>query len=139
MIDAKDNRFYRDASRNDGLMQLDTLDDCDRGRHALQPRYDVHRVGDVFLKKYVCEVCARCGHVVERPMSVKEKLEAGLLSIEDAKVYLDAQFCQALQEAFPLREALNPGYPAQTPAVVPDAPAGSSGAPVAIADDDLPF
>ncbi len=135
MSDAKDNRFYREASRGDGLMQLETSDDCDRGRHVLQPRYDVHRVGDVFEKKYVCEVCARCGHVVQRTMSIKEQFDSGLIDLDEARSAMNP-VAPVLVGPF---EALFPDDPAHTAVFSLDAPVSSPGAPGTITDDDLPF
>lgn len=63
---------------------IQVVDDCDRNRHKLEPRYDSHRVGDVFQKTYVGDVCVRCGHVVPRMLTLKERLEAGLMTSGEA-------------------------------------------------------
>jgi hypothetical protein len=70
---------------SEGYARLEIMDDCDRGRHALQPRYDVVKAGDLFKKVYVCDICPRCGHTVTRQMSMQEQLDAGLISIDEAR------------------------------------------------------
>lgn len=96
-------------------MVIEVVDDCDRGKHQLQPRYDVHRVGEVFQKTYLGEVCARCGHQVPRLMTLREKLELGLMSNQEARVWLDEELARTLKEAFPLVQDSDSGFQWETP------------------------
>lgn len=51
----------------------------------LRPRYDSARVGDVWRRSYVCDVCKVCGYQVQRPFTIHEQLEAGIITGEEAK------------------------------------------------------
>jgi hypothetical protein len=65
--------------------QLVVMHDCERGRHKLEPRFDFAKVGDVVKRTYVCEVCTLCGHQIQRPATVMDQYEAGLLTEAEAK------------------------------------------------------
>jgi hypothetical protein len=43
------------------------VDECDRGRHDLAPRYDFVRMGSIVERTYLGESCKRCGHWVPCP------------------------------------------------------------------------
>lgn len=77
MSDSDIERFHRQP------MQIMTA--CDQNRHKLEPRYDTHRLGEVFQRVYVCDVCCRCGHMVPRPMTTAAALEAGLIGDDEAR------------------------------------------------------
>lgn len=96
-------------------MVIEVVDDCDRGKHQLQPRYDRHKMGSCFEKVYVGEVCVRCGHMVPRMMTLQEKLAVGLVSNEEAKAWLDGELARTLKEAFPLVQDSDSGFVWETP------------------------
>jgi hypothetical protein len=80
MIDAELEKLKSGPRGN-----VQSLTACETGQHKLRPRWDTDRVGEIMQRKYVCDICQSCGFVVPRPMSLLDRVNAGVTSIEDAQ------------------------------------------------------
>lgn len=64
---------------------ITVIDDCDRDRHKLEPRYDFEKVGDVVQRTYLCDVCSICGHRIGRPFGLQEQLDHGVVTKDEVR------------------------------------------------------
>lgn len=66
-------------------MTIVMVHNCELGRHELKPRFDFAKVGEVVKRTYICEVCTICGHQVPRPLTMKDRIDAGVVTPDEIR------------------------------------------------------